>query len=162
MGQIVICCVYEMPKQRGYFKRDHNKICWTIGQIVHLQQSSISFTSLDSTASLPRYIKKTTYFLCLSCLIFSNWRPAEQWYFPQRWVFFGSTHGYMKHLFSPILKNGPTTASFCLFSSFSNTNYTEKFVRLSRIWTWIVGVESKHSDHFTTTTVLYSPMLKLK
>ena len=112
MGQIVICCVYEMPKQRGYFKRDHNKICWTIGQIVHLQQSSISFTSLDSTASLPRYIQKTTYFLCLSCLIFSNWGPAEQWYFPQRWVFFGSTHGYMKHFFSPMRKKWANLSLF--------------------------------------------------
>ena len=47
---------------------------------------------------------------------------------------------------------GPIPNSFCLFSFFSNTNYTEKTVDFSRIKTRIVGVEGKLADHLTTTT----------
>ena len=47
-----------------------------------------------------------------------------------------------------------TPASFCLFSSFSNTNFTEKLVGFSRIQTRIVRVEGKHADHLTTITTL--------
>ena len=50
------------------------------------------------------------------------------------------------------LKNGPTPASFCLFSFFSNSNFTEKTVGFSGIRTRIVGVKSEHADHETTTT----------
>ena len=49
-------------------------------------------------------------------------------------------------------KNGPATASFCLFSFFSNTNFTEKTVGFSGIQTRIVGVEGDHAEHLTTTT----------
>ena len=49
------------------------------------------------------------------------------------------------------LKNGPTPASFCLFSFFSIT-ILQKIVDLSGIWTRIVGVEGEHADHLTTTT----------
>ena len=48
--------------------------------------------------------------------------------------------------------NGATPASFCLFSFFSNTNFTEKTVDFSGIQTWIVGGEGEHTDHLTTTT----------
>ena len=40
---------------------------------------------------------------------------------------------------------------FCLFSFFSNTNFTEKTVGVSQIWTWIVRVQGKHADNLTTT-----------
>ena len=43
-----------------------------------------------------------------------------------------------------------TRPHFCLFSFFSNTNFTEKNVGLSGIRTRIV--EGKHADHLTTTT----------
>ena len=48
-------------------------------------------------------------------------------------------------------KNGPTPASFCLFSFFTNTNFTDITVGFSGIWTRIVGVEGKLADHLTTT-----------
>ena len=41
---------------------------------------------------------------------------------------------------------------FCLFSLFSNTNFTEKTVDVSKIRTRIDGVEVEHADHLTTTT----------
>ena len=43
--------------------------------------------------------------------------------------------------------NGPTLASFCLFSVFSNTNFTEETVAVSGIRTRIVGVEGEHAGH---------------
>ena len=43
--------------------------------------------------------------------------------------------------FCLFFKNGPTPASFCLFSFFSNTNFTEKTVGVSGIRTRIVEVE---------------------
>ena len=43
------------------------------------------------------------------------------------------------------LKKWPTTASFCLFSFFSNTNFY-----WNRIWARIVGIEGKQADHLTT------------
>ena len=43
--------------------------------------------------------------------------------------------------------NGPTPAPFCLFSFFSNTNFTEK-LHVS------AGLEGEHADHLTTTTAL--------
>ena len=51
-----------------------------------------------------------------------------------------------------LINNGPTPASFCLFSFFSNTNFTEKTVGFSEIRTRIVGVEGEHVDHLTTTS----------
>ena len=56
-----------------------------------------------------------------------------------------------RNLFHEIF-NGPTPASFCLFSFFSNTNLAEKTVDVSGIRTRIVGVEVKYTDHLTTTT----------
>ena len=53
---------------------------------------------------------------------------------------------------SSLFRNGPTPASFCLFSFFSNTNFTEKDEGVSGIRTRIVGVEDKSADHLTTTT----------
>ena len=44
---------------------------------------------------------------------------------------------------------------FCLFSSFSNTNFTEKTVEVSRIRTRIVRVEGEHADRLTTTTAQF-------
>ena len=41
---------------------------------------------------------------------------------------------------------------FCLFSFFSNTNFTEKTLGVSRIRARIVGAEGKHADQLTTTT----------
>ena len=52
------------------------------------------------------------------------------------------------------VKNGPNPASFCLFSFFSNTNFTEKTVVVSGIQTRIVGLEGEPVDHLTTTTAL--------
>ena len=43
---------------------------------------------------------------------------------------------------------------FCLFSLFSNTNFTEKTVGVNGIRTRIVGIEGEHTDHLTTTTAL--------
>ena len=54
------------------------------------------------------------------------------------------------HLVFSFFKNGPTPATFCLFSFFSNTNFTDKTVGFSGIWTQIVGVEGKHADRLTT------------
>ena len=39
---------------------------------------------------------------------------------------------------------------FLLFLFFSTTILLKKTVEFSRIQTWIVGVEGKHADHFTT------------
>ena len=50
------------------------------------------------------------------------------------------------------LKNGPTPASFCLFSFFSIINFTEKTVGFSGIRTRIVRLEGEFADHLTTTT----------
>ena len=36
---------------------------------------------------------------------------------------------------------------------FSNPNFVRKTVSFSVIWTQVVGVEDKHADHLTTTTV---------
>ena len=43
---------------------------------------------------------------------------------------------------------------FCLFSFFSNTNFTEKTVGFSAIQTSIIRVEGEHGDHLTNTTAL--------
>ena len=44
---------------------------------------------------------------------------------------------------------------FCLFSFFfSNTNFTEKTVDVSRMRTRIAVVEVEHADYLTTTTAL--------
>ena len=48
--------------------------------------------------------------------------------------------------------SGPAPASFCLFSFFSHTNFTEKTVGIRGIQTRIIGVEGEHADHLTTTT----------
>ena len=61
---------------------------------------------------------------------------------------------YHHHDQMAILLNGPIPASFCLFSFFSNTNFIEKNLDVSRIRTRIVGVEGEHTYHFTTTTTL--------
>ena len=45
-----------------------------------------------------------------------------------------------------IYKNGPNPAYFCLFSFFSNPNFTEKTVGVSGIRTRIVGI-GEHADH---------------
>ena len=50
--------------------------------------------------------------------------------------------------------NGPTPSSLCLYSFFSNTNFTEKIVDISGIRTGIVGGEDEHADHLTNTTAL--------
>ena len=47
--------------------------------------------------------------------------------------------------------NGPTPASFCVFSFFSIT-ILQKILDLSGIRKQIVGVEGEHADHMTTTT----------
>ena len=47
--------------------------------------------------------------------------------------------------------NGPTPASFCVFSFFSIT-ILQKILDLSGIRKRIVGVEGEHADHMTTTT----------
>ena len=41
----------------------------------------------------------------------------------------------------------------CLFSFFSNTNFTETSVGFSGIRTRIVRVEGEHADHLTATTM---------
>ena len=60
------------------------------------------------------------------------------------------------HLF--VKKNVPTRASFCLFSFFSNTNFTEKTVGFSKIRTRIVGVEGQRADKLTTATAQVIPI----
>ena len=47
---------------------------------------------------------------------------------------------------------GQPRPHFCLFSFFSNTNFTETTVGFSGIRTRIIGVEGKHADHLATTT----------
>ena len=51
-----------------------------------------------------------------------------------------------------LINNGPTPASFCLFSFFSNTNFTEKTVCLCGLRTQTVGEEDAHTYHLTTIT----------
>ena len=55
-------------------------------------------------------------------------------------------------MFSSSFFMGQPRPLFCLFSFFSNTNFTEKTVGVSRIRTQIVGVEGEYADHLTTTT----------
>ena len=43
---------------------------------------------------------------------------------------------------------------FLFIFVFSNTNFTEKTVGISRIQTRIVRVEGEHANHLTTTTAL--------
>ena len=47
--------------------------------------------------------------------------------------------------------NGPTLASFCLFSFFSNTNFIEKLQTQTRI----VRVEGEQTDHLSTTNAKF-------
>ena len=49
-------------------------------------------------------------------------------------------------------KEGPTPTSFCLFSFLFRQQFYRKILDFSGIWTWIVGVEGEHANHFTTTT----------
>ena len=50
--------------------------------------------------------------------------------------------------------NVPTPASFCLFSFFSSTIFTENTAGVSGIWTRIVGIEGEPADQLTTTTAI--------
>ena len=50
------------------------------------------------------------------------------------------------------LKNGPTPASFCLFSFFSNTIFTERKCGRQRVSNSDCRIEGKYADHLTTTT----------
>ena len=52
------------------------------------------------------------------------------------------------------LKKWAKSASFCLFSFFSNTNLREKNVVVRGIRTRIVRIEGERADHLTTTTAL--------
>ena len=54
--------------------------------------------------------------------------------------------------FISFFRSGPTPASFCLFSFYSNT-ILQKNVGFSGIRTRIFRVVGKHADHLTTTTV---------
>ena len=67
---------------------------------------------------------------------------------------FTRVHIYID-LLTVFLKNEPTPASFCLFSFFSNTNFTENTLDIRGIRTRIIGVEGEHADHLTTTTVQF-------
>ena len=58
--------------------------------------------------------------------------------------------------------NGPNPSSFCLFSFFSNTNFTENNCTLRRIPNRIVEIEFDHADHLTTTTALPTWFLQQK
>ena len=53
---------------------------------------------------------------------------------------------------------------FVYFRSFQTQILQEKTVSVSRIRTWIVGVDGEHADHLTTTTAIllttYSVLLK--
>ena len=71
------------------------------------------------------------------------------------WIsnFFKSFSTMLQEHFS-FLKNGPTPASFCLFSFFSNTHFTQKTVGFIGIRTRIVRVEGEHAYHLTTNTSL--------
>ena len=59
--------------------------------------------------------------------------------------------GYQGDLHN-FLKNGPTLASFRLFSFFLNTNFTEQTVGFSGIRTWIIGVEGEDADQLIANT----------
>ena len=59
------------------------------------------------------------------------------------------------------IKNGPTPATFCLFSSFLNTIFTEKTVDYSGIRIRIDGVEGEHAHHLTTTKAQKLKMILL-
>ena len=59
-------------------------------------------------------------------------------------------------------KIGPSTASFCLFSLFWNTEVQNKTVDFSGIRTRIEGVEGENVDHLTTTTAqIFIPLFPL-
>ena len=64
---------------------------------------------------------------------------------PSLFRFFQRDWEYIEQIF---FKNVPIPASFCLFSVFSNINFTEKTIGVSGIWTQIVD----YADHLTTTT----------
>ena len=53
----------------------------------------------------------------------------------------------LKIKFFVFFLNGPTQASFCLFSFFSNNIIQEKVVGFSGTRTWINGEIGKHADH---------------
>ena len=59
--------------------------------------------------------------------------------------------------YASCLKNGPTPASFCLFSFFFQHKFYRKNCR--RQWDSNVGVEGEHADHVTTTTSLLVRLL---
>ena len=52
-------------------------------------------------------------------------------------------------------KNGQTTASFCLFSVFSSTNFTEKTVGFSGFELGSFRIEVEHADHLSTTVLAH-------
>ena len=58
---------------------------------------------------------------------------------------------FWSRLMMSFLKMDSSPASFCLFSFFSNS-LQNKSVHFTGFWTWIVRVEGKHADHFTTPT----------
>ena len=72
------------------------------------------------------------------------------------WVVF--CHYPHIYLFNSIFlkKVGQPRPLLCLFSFFSNTNFTEKTVGFSGIQTWIIGVEGKPTDQLNTTTALFN------
>ena len=70
---------------------------------------------------------------------------------------FGSNNSYLMSSDTILLKWACPGLFF--FSWFSHTNFTEKTVGVSGIRTRIVGVESEHADHLTTTTDLFKPLI---
>ena len=65
-------------------------------------------------------------------LFFSLWTFMNEW----------------RRLYTICFLNCPTPASFCLFSFFSNTNFTEKTVGFSGTRTQIARIEGEHADHY--------------
>ena len=66
-------------------------------------------------------IQKTTYFICRSRSILSNWRPAVQWSFHQRWVISGLIQTAGRHNNCP----KPINVPLCLWNVYTETTTSQ-------------------------------------
>ena len=141
----------------GYF-------CKKIGRQDHVKKSPNLvplFTTTSAADSIVNKNKLGNVFLLN--LNFTSWTGAGlATTFCRRFITFEIFFSnYNRRLFVDLienankrvfLKNGPTPSTFCLFSFFSNKNFTEKTVGFSGIQTRIIREVGEHADYLTITT----------
>ena len=128
-------------------------LCFTSFPFFQSINPSFFFLTFTSSFLFSRYLLLCSHYslsfsflsFFLSFFLHSYFHPSHSLYFFLS-LSLSVTHSLL-HFFYLVIsifllkKNVPTRASFCLFSFFSNTNFTEKTVGFSKIRTRIVGVE---------------------